>query len=87
MTDERREKLWQRMNAVVSYWTPIEPGTADYHMCQFFMLFQEIEELQEAIRIAELTMREDVRERSSAAEDDSGSPEEARNNQDHDLGC
>lgn len=58
-----RHELWRRFNVVVEYWTPLEPATADYYMCQFFILYENEQELARAAEIAEQTMREDQQER------------------------
>ena len=54
-----RHDLWRRLNVVVEYWTSREPSTADYYMCQFFILYEDERALVEAVEIAEQTMKED----------------------------
>lgn len=60
---DRRLECWKRMNAVVDYWTKIEPETADYYMCQFFICYENATELEGIVRSAERSMDNHRRER------------------------
>lgn len=55
---DARFALWQRLDRVVDFWTPREPSTADYLMCQFFIFYEDLEELTEVVERAERCMEE-----------------------------
>ena len=60
-----RMELYRRLDRVVDFWTPIEPETADYHMVNFFIHYDDLEQLRSDVEIAEAVMEERLSERSA----------------------
>lgn len=59
MTDSRYLELWTRMNSVVqAYVRAGRTEEADYHIADFFGVFDRIDELERHINIAEETAEE-----------------------------
>lgn len=57
---EPRLALHRRLDRVVSYFTPLEPATADTFMCQFFIDYEDLAQLERLVASAERAMADDL---------------------------
>jgi len=69
--ESRRLELYGRMNKVVMYWTEHDPVCADQFMAHFFIHYLDLEQLEQTVRSAELSLEDHLQDlsRDSAPDD------------------